>query len=283
MTLSKVTTYFLSSNIFVSICVVALCKSSAILLGVNVNHILPFVFFSTLFSYNLLRLIRFAYFDNKPQSLNTYIGNWPILAGSLCLAIYFSFDISYQSIVLLLPAIILTLLYSVKIPYRKFSISLREVPSLKVFLIAFIWSVVTVGLVACEHSILLSWEVTVLFLSRFFFIVAITIPFDIRDLKMDAPSIKTIPQRFGVEKAKMISLYFLAVFEVLTIIHFFFFDFHYTLLLALLLCSLCTGLLIFKSNEARPAFYYSLWLEGASLLMLALLFYIPMAFGILVP
>ena len=283
MKLSEIVTFFLSSNIFVSLCVVALCQSSAIILDVNATNLLPFVFFSSLFSYNFLRFVRFNYSENKDQNLRLTNGQYKwITLFSAILCIYFSSTLSLSTIMILLPAILLTLLYAVRLPIFKTSMALREIPTVKLFLIAFVWSMVTVGIVANEHQLLYSLEVLILFLSRFFFVAAITIPFDIRDMGVDPLSMKTIPQRVGVSRAILISVMFLAVFEVLSIVHFVLFDFHFSLLFALLLCSLCTAYLIYKIDIAKTRFYYSFWIEGASLLMLVLLFFIPLAFGIFV-
>lgn len=282
MKLSETKFFFLSSTIFVSICVVALCQSSAIILDVDVSSILPFVFFATFFSYNFLRLIRYA--NKKNEILRMFhqkaIG-WVLLL-SFCFTVYFSMELSKQSLLLLLPAILITLLYPLKWAIKNRFISLREIPTLKIFLIAFVWSLVTVGLVAVEHNILFTGEVIGLFLTRFFFVLAITIPFDIRDLKLDHPAMKTIPQRYGVPQAKLISFTSLAIFEVFVFAQFIVFDLHYSLLVALLLTSLCSAILIYKTNDSRTDFYYSFWMEGMSILMYSLLFFIPMAFGIFV-
>ena len=186
---------------------------------------------------------------------------------SVCgVSVYFSTALSLSTVVMLLPAILLTLLYSVKLPILKATLVLREVPYIKLFLIAFVWSIVTVAVVANEHHMLFSWEVLMLFLSRFFFVIAITIPFDIRDMKVDSPLMKTIPQRFGMSKAIFISITFLAAFEVFAIAHFIFFDVHFSLLVALLACSLCSAYVIYNIDHSKTNFYYSFWIEGTSLL-----------------
>ncbi len=282
MKLSETKFFFLSSTIFVSICVVALCQSSAIILDVDVSSILPFVFSATFFSYNFLRLIRYSNKKNEiPRLFHQKAIAWMLLL-SFCLTVYFSMELSKQSLLLLLPAILITLLYPYKWSLKNRFISLREIPTLKIFLIAFVWSLVSVGLVAAEHDILFTGEVMGLFLTRFFFVLAITIPFDIRDLKLDNPAMKTIPQRYGVPQAKLISFTSLAVFEVFVFAQFIVFDLHYSLLVALLLTSLCSAILIYKTNDSRTDFYYSFWMEGMSILMYLLLFFIPMAFGIFV-
>ena len=124
-------------------------------------------------------------------------------------------------------------------------------------------------------------DTLLLFVSRFSFVLAITIPFDIRDLKYDDLSLRTIPQILGEQKAKMIALYCLAFFELISIFHFFVGDFSWQLLLALMLTSLLSGILIIKSSQEKNNLFFSFWVEGASTIMYLLLFIIPLAFGIL--
>ena len=133
-----------------------------------------------------------------------------------------------------------------------------------------------------ENESFYSLDTLLLFISRFSFVLAITIPFDIRDLKYDDLSLKTIPQFYGEKKAKMIALYSLAFFELISICHFFVGDFSWQLLLALdTVMFNAEAILIIKSSQKKNNFFFSFWVEGASILMYLLLFIIPLAFGIL--
>ncbi len=285
--LIKLNNFFLISNLFISACVVALCQSSAILLNVDVSHILPFVFFSTLFSYNFQRYVRFKSSDNKFSQLawlKNQEGSLQIITVlSFVLTIYFSFSLSLHSLYILVPAVFVTLLYPFTFSFFGHSIVLREMPGLKIFLIVIVWTIVSVGLIITESDIPFSIEVCVLIASRFFFVLSITIPFDIRDLKYDKNSMKTIPQLFGVEKSKQLAFWSLALYELASIIHFILADFSLLFLIALLLTSLYVGLLIYKTNEENNESFFTFWMEGSSLLMYLLLFIIPMAFGIFAP
>ena len=136
-------------------------------------------------------------------------------------------------------------------------------------------------LVTLENESFYSLDTLLLFISRFSFVLAITIPFDIRDLKYDDLSLKTIPQILGEQKAKMIAVYCLAFFELISICHFFVGDFSWQLLLALILTSLLSGILIIKSSQEKNNLFFSFWVEGTSIIMYLLLFIIPLAFGIL--
>ena len=201
---------------------------------------------------------------------------------SMILSIYYAFNLSSTALLFLIPASVISLLYPLKIfSFESEKISLRELPYIKIFLIATVWSIVSVCLVAEEQSMLFSIDVLLLFLARFCFVIAITIPFDIRDLKSDDLSLKTIPQLYGEEKAKIIAFYSLAGFELFSTVHFFIGDFSIFILIALLLCSILTAILIFKSSQKKNNFYFSFWVEGASILLFLLIFIIPLAFGIL--
>ena len=285
--LKKLNDFFLISNLFISACVVALCQSSAILLNVDITHILPFVFFSTLFSYNFQRYVRFKSSESgfgQLQWLKQQEGLLKIISVlSFVLTLYFSFSLSLQSFYLLVPAVFITLLYPLTYTLFGRRIILREIPRIKIFLIVVVWTIVSVGLVVSESDTSFSTEVCLLMASRFFFVLSITIPFDIRDLKYDKQSMKTIPQLFGVEKSKWLALWSLAFYELLSIAHFLFVDFSVLLLIALLLTSLYVGVLIYKTNEEKNETFYTFWMEASSLLMYLLLFIIPMAFGIFVP
>jgi 4-hydroxybenzoate polyprenyltransferase len=48
-------------------------------------------------------------------------------------------------------------------------------------------------------------------LEKFAFLVAITIPFDIRDMHYDDPGQKTIPQLFGLNKARALAIVFACI------------------------------------------------------------------------
>ena len=284
--LKKLGQFFVYGNVFVSFCVLVLCQSTSIIIGVDSSHLLPFVFFSTLFVYNFHRIVRYNL--NKEQSANR---DWLnknrlfiiiITVISLFLSVYYAVSLSFSTFYFLIPASIISLSYPIKIiPLLGQKVSLRELPRAKIFLIALVWSIVSVVLVTIENKSFYSLDTLLLFVSRFSFVLAITIPFDIRDLKYDDLSLKTIPQIFGEQKAKTIALYCLAFFELISIFHFFVGDFSWQILLALMLTSLLSGILIIISSQEKNNFFFSFWLEGVSIIMNLLLFIIPLAFGIL--
>jgi len=88
--------------------------------------------------------------------------------------------------------------------------SFRQVVGLKVFLIAIVWALSVVGMPVVEFlstndSTVINWASTLYWmLTVMVFIVGITLPFDVRDVKQDRYyNLKTIPVLIGEQKAKL--------------------------------------------------------------------------------
>ena len=269
----KIADFFLFSNIFVAYCVVALCMSTEFLLGHYSYTINLFVFFASLFAYNFQRLVRMRVqgelsFRQQWLQQNKFL-LWVVTALSAIATVYFSLSLSYNSLRLLLPLGIIAFMYSLPLLYWKGRWwRLREVPGIKIFLIALVWALVSVGLLVEEHQIGWTIDVWLLFLHRLCFVFAITIPFDIRDLKYDSLQLKTIPTVFGAEKARYIAYAALVMYELLVVAQFIFGDIiGVRALIALLCTSAATAYLLIKTTSDKGEYHFVFWIEGASALM----------------
>ncbi len=89
---------------------------------------------------------------------------------------------------------------------------MREIPYIKIHLIAFSWITVLILFPALNEGIF-SESLVWIAGAHYLYIVAVTIPFDIRDLKFDKGSQKTIPQVVGLRWAKVSSLGLLTIFS----------------------------------------------------------------------
>ena len=269
----KTADFFLFSNIFVAYCVVALCMSTEFLLEHYSYTINLFVFFASLFTYNFQRLVRMRVqgelsFRQQWLQQNKFL-LWVVTALSAIATVYFSLSLSYNSLRLLLPLGIIAFMYSLPLLYWKGRWwRLREVPGIKIFLIALVWALVSVGLLVEEHQIGWTIDVWLLFLHRLCFVFAITIPFDIRDLKYDSLQLKTIPTVFGAEKARYIAYAALVMYELLVVAQFIFGDIiGFRALIALLCTSAATAYLLIKTTSDKGEYHFVFWIEGASALM----------------
>ena len=273
----KTLSFLLYSNLFVSLCVVALAIRTALVLDLNVDFsFYLFLFFSTLFTYNFQRLIRF---NNKEYSSKNVIWNKSNynFSKTICLISFlisstFIFSLNLNSLYLLFPLFIVSILY----PLKLFSkLSLREVPFLKIFLISIVWTFATTLVVVSESNSPFSFELMPLLLDRFLFVMAITIPFDIRDLKLDQSFIKTIPLVFGLNGAKNIAFVCLFFSVVSVICQYYFLELDYHFLYSHVFTCLLTTLFVWYSDTSKKDFYFAFFIEGLSIFLLISYFLIP--------
>ena len=94
---------------------------------------------------------------------------------------------------------------------------LRSIPIIKIFLIAYVWASISSFLPSIlSGSLVLNTHNTLIFLAHFLFIMAITLPFDIRDFNRDnKESLITIPQLIGVKTTKVLAISSLIGFAII--------------------------------------------------------------------
>lgn len=145
---------------------------------------------------------------------------------------------------------------------------LRNLPGAKLFIIAMVWalSCVCVPIIELKSSGISVSLIDLLLLTtkRFLFVTAITIPFDIRDLFQDKQyNLKTLPVILGEKKAYLFCQSLLILYVIFLLI----FVNHLTFAtVGLILVTLLTGWLIFKSRWEKNEYYYFLFLDGTLIL-----------------
>ena len=96
-----------------------------------------------------------------------------------------------------------------------YPIYLRSIPYLKIFIISIVWTFVSTTLLVIENDVHIDQNIYYLHISRFCFVFAITIPFDIRDIAIDFKNIKTIPIRFGEKISRYIGVIFMFINQLI--------------------------------------------------------------------
>ena len=260
--------FFIYTNIFVSISALSLYKITELIFDFRNNIIGCFVFFATLFAYNYMRLPFFFSEENRPRNFwiekNIHI-IYLMLVISLFLICYCVAILGMTFLYLTSPIIIISCMYPIRIHYLNKLYALREIPLLKIFLIAASWSSMTVLVPLLYLGYTIDYSLISHLLRIFLFIVAISIPFDIRDLYFD--NINTIPKHIGVLNAKIFSFFCLFIFEMSLI-----FDLLNDLMpvpifLSFFISIEFTALIIYASNEKRTEWFYSILVESLSIIM----------------
>ncbi len=249
---------------------------SAFRIPVDRTYLL-FVFSSTVFLYCLHRFIgikKLISFEQKGRFEVIYRYRNHILVYALLSAIAASYCVlqfdTYLIKLLVIPSVI-SILYTLPVLGR--GKRLRDYGYIKIFLIAIVWSWITVwiplhyfaDMPATPSLVLLSVE-------RFLFFIAITIPFDIRDQHIDKRTdLKTMIHLIDAALARR--LCYLLLFVAMTILVFLTFNYqlggYYTL--AHIITYLITCIIIYLSTDKEHDYYYTGLLDG--MMLLPILFY----------
>ena len=233
--------------------------STEIILASYNFQISIFLFFSTLFIYNFQRVVRLKIGDQhmrKEWFYKNKVVVYVLMLLSLVISgYYFSlFNFSTQFAIFFIT--ILSLFY----PFF-----LRKVPFIKIFLISIVWTIGTTVLLVLENKLIFSEEVILNIIARFLFVFAITIPFDIRDIKYDTGKLITLPLVLGVNRTKFLAFLALAICSIIHINQFLFNMLDLYCLLALILLYFTSIIFVANSNQKRDDLYFSFLGESLSI------------------
>lgn len=200
------------SNIWIAFGAALWVYSATWVLGEAHLTLALLTFFATVFTYNFQRIVKLS---RRPEKIvagrnewlyrnRFWIWLWVVVGGIG--GFFCSLQLSAEAWLVLALEGSLALLYIARIvPSKKTPLTLRELPGTKIFWIAASWAVVGALLPAAQLGHFpdgLYWMV----LEKALFIVAITIPFDVRDLQYDSPKMRTLPQILGANRACNLAL-----------------------------------------------------------------------------
>lgn len=173
------------------------------------------------------------------------------------------FFIPLSSQLLFFFTLLLGLLYCLPLP--GFKINFRGFKGLKIHLVALCWVLMTVFLpLTLEGKSLREFSLIYGF-QRYFFVISATLPFEIRDLKLDHPKLSTWPQRWGVKNTKILGFVLLIFFLFLEALFNFSYCFEITIMIATILM-----IFILMSKKEQSKYFSSFWVEGIPILWLLL-------------
>jgi len=269
--------WVITSQFVIAISALCLSLETYLLLDIplGARPVLGFVFFGSLAVYNL------AFLGRNPFEIGAHGNKKTVLflfVLSLLCSMAFMCFLTAQTILLAVISGMAGMLYLYRIKWPGGFIQVRNIPLVKNILLALIWSLVTVliPVSAVETTLHFPPDTMLVFLRRFFFILAIAIPYDIRDYNIDVRNrLNTLPVAAGIGKTKMVAMASLLVFVMLI-----FYDpihpqTHVSssqVSLALTLSAIFTGVIILMSGVERKKIYFSLLLDGSMTLQFIILF-----------
>jgi 4-hydroxybenzoate polyprenyltransferase len=250
----------------------SLAVSSELILQTKNPDLCIFLFFSTLFIYNFQRIIRIQNgidhirkeWSVNHQKLILFLMGIGLI---ICLKIFLSFKPLTKIIIIMIGFISLA-----------YPTLLRKIPFLKIFIISLAWASSTTLLLAIENNILLSTDFILHFISRFLFVFAITIPFDIRDLRYDNEVIITLPLFFGIKISKIIAISSLFFCCLISLFQYVKSGLIFAYLSALIILYFFSSIFIIKSNEGKSDIFFSFWVESLSIMSYVLIIFMLLFF-----
>ncbi|MCB0664767.1 MAG: UbiA family prenyltransferase [Saprospiraceae bacterium] len=241
------------------------------------------VFFATIFIYSMHRIIGFGKLERITNNtrINTILKfqKHIILYGLIGLVglIISSLFIPFSIILWLSIPALLALVYILPIFGHKKRF--RDLPFIKIFAIGVVWTWACVFIPMVYDNASLNLNQVIFIFEKLLFIISITIPFDIRDLKVDnLHKIKTIPIELGEEKSKKIALAGIFICWVLVGLNYFSGFLTWSTWLALTFSYLITASIIFLINEKSHDYYFTGLLDGTIILQMILILFFNQMF-----
>jgi 4-hydroxybenzoate polyprenyltransferase len=217
---------FFAGNVFIALCAGSMVLASRLMNGLPIAFT-PLFFFLVLSTFTLYYFHRISYhpyytgpgnLSRALRSLNFLNPGIIIVALAAVATLIAFFRLSANVSLMLIPPVLLSMLYSIpflKIEGRKKPF--REFLFIKVPLLSLVWSATTVMLpLAEEHILHYNSFVILQFISRFLFIFALCIPFEIRDIEFDrSKKVKTLAVVYGKRKLQIAGVVIILL-EILT-------------------------------------------------------------------
>ena len=194
--IKKSSTFIVDYFFHTSLVAALLYLNSQLIRGFQIDYLILFlIFFGTLAVYNYSNLS-----TNNIKTRKFLIVTSIIVCGIIS---FLNYKILVENNLKIIVILLILLFYI----FPNLSFRLKNIGLLKILLLASAWALAAVLVNDSRNSITQST-----FILNFFFIMSISIPFDMRDMEID--NLDTIPKKFGLKTAIIISiaLYIISIF-----------------------------------------------------------------------
>lgn len=265
--------FYINSSIHVALAVSALSWITLLQFDIPYDeNILSFTFFASITGYNFVKYFGLAKFHHR--SLAQWLKTIQLFSG-ICflLMTYFAFKLEFETLLGIGIFGSATFLYAIPIVPKTLYLdkqkNLRSIGGLKVYIIAVVWTGVTVFLPLLNNQFdLTTDDVIITALQCFLFVLVLMFPFEIRDLNYDSLKLATIPQKIGVKPTKSIGLLLLVLFYVL---NYFKDDITTSYVVSTLMISSIALLFLIFAKKNQNKYFSAFWVESLPILWLGIL------------
>jgi len=254
--LKRIFDFYLDASIHVALAVFSMVYLTGLILHIPIDHNLAlFLFFSTIASYNFIKYGLEA--EKYILVANRYHKNIQFFSFiALGFGIYHGYFLTLNTWMAIAILAVLIGLYALPVlPKAK---NFRSLSGFKIFPVGLVWAGTTVILPIIQVHGTIGWDSKVEFAQRFLMVLVLLLPFEIRDLKYDAPELRTLPQRYGVKNTKVIGA-FLVIFILISTFFKDEIDFQKISIKAVIGITLLIALVM--AERDRSKYFASFWVE----------------------
>jgi general stress protein CsbA len=264
--------FYINASIHVALAVYALSWVTLFEFEIPYDeNVLYFIFYASITGYNFVKYFGVAKFHHR--SLANWLKTIQIFSFfCFLLMCYYAWQLNQSTLLCIAVFGLITFFYAIPFLPKHFFVdqqqNLRSVSGLKIYLIALVWSGVTVFLPLINNGYPINWDVIITAIQRFIFVIVLMLPFEIRDLAFDSLKLSTVPQKIGVLATKLLGMVLLTVMFFMEFLK----DETATLwIVVLAVVAVVTGWFVLCSKTERNKYYTAFWVEGVPILWLALL------------
>lgn len=253
----KLLDFYINASIHVALSVYALVQLTQILFTITTDFTTPyFAFFGTIVGYNFVKYDALARAKRLKMTLQLKAIAFLSFLSLIATGYYFlQLQKSTQIIGFVFLAI--TLLYT--LPFFPNKKNARNWAGIKIYIVALCWVGVTLFLPIINNHLPFTSYVFLVAVQRFILIFVMILIFEIIDLRLDDPHLKTVPQQIGVTKTKRVGVILMFLFVLLEFLSS---DFRIDFLALKLALAITTIVFLLFSNEHRSRYYASFWVES---------------------
>ncbi|OUR99380.1 hypothetical protein A9Q86_12480 [Flavobacteriales bacterium 33_180_T64] len=270
--LKTILDFYINSSIHVALAVYALSWVTLLQLDIAYDkNVLYFIFFSSVTGYNFIKYFGLAKFHHR--SLANWLKAIQIFS-LMCFIVlcYYALQLNMKTLLYVGAFGLATFLYAIPIVPKKIFLdkhqNLRSISGLKIYIIALIWTGVTVFLPVINNAYDITDDIIIIAVQRFLFILVLMLPFEIRDLSYDSLRLATIPQKIGIKKTKIVGFLLLFAFFLLD---YFKDGINSKDVMITIVITTISVLFLMFSKENQNKYYSAFWVESLPILWLVIL------------
>lgn len=252
---SRLLAFYVNSSVHVALAVTALMAITVMEYGLKVPFALwSFVFFGALTGYNFVKYAEVAGLHHRSlaESLKAIQVFSFICLGFLIFTVFW---LSFETLLATAAFGLLTFFYAVPLLKNK---NLRAISGIKIFVVALVWAGVTVIVPVVASKTELTADIWLTFFQRALIVIALILPFEIRDVTYDSFQLKTLPQQIGIRNTKLLGE---GVLLLCLILEFFKNDTSVGYMFSILVFCVVLGGMLIISKTQQTHYFASFWVE----------------------